>query len=194
MGTFSGIQMITKQLLAFSDRTEYPLSHRLKGFEPYRLLAILQVLPASNQPNPGRPAPSARDQYTMYTVTLNRVSVAYLKIAYKIQSRQHRRALEYIWASFVYNKSIEQIPQCFRRISRNVLFCNGNEHTHALFCYNVMYVGYWTGALCDLCNRSFCCIKFCLIVMNLHYHPHDVIVGNGWSTFIMLWLKNIRTR
>ena len=117
----------------------------------------------------------------------------YLKIAYKIQSRQHRRTLEYIWASFVYNKSIGQIPQCIRRISRNVLFCNWYVHTCALFCYK-MHVGYWTGALCDLCNRSFCCIKFCLIVMNLHYHPHVAIVVNDWSTYIMSWLKNIGTR
>ena len=53
-----------EQWLALPDRMEYPQSHRLKGSEPYRLLAILLVLPASNQPTPGRPAPSAMDEYT----------------------------------------------------------------------------------------------------------------------------------
>ena len=53
----------------FPQRPEYPQSHRPKGLEPYLLLAILFVLPASNQPTPGRPAPSARYQYA---VTLKR--------------------------------------------------------------------------------------------------------------------------
>ena len=50
-----------EQWLAFSDKMEYLRLHRLWGPEPYRLLAILQVLPASNQRTPGRPAPSAKD-------------------------------------------------------------------------------------------------------------------------------------
>ena len=57
-------------MIGFLPRgTVYPQSLRLRGLEPYLLLAILQVLPAANQPTTRRPAQSARDRCT---VTLKR--------------------------------------------------------------------------------------------------------------------------
>ena len=49
----------------FTRRTVYPQSNRLMGLGFYRLLAIVQVLPASNQPTPRRPAQAPRGTYTV---------------------------------------------------------------------------------------------------------------------------------
>ena len=53
------------------------------------------------------------------------------------------------------NRPISQIPQCILQIFHNAPLRKRNIHMCAHFCYKMVYRGVWTGALWDLCIRSF---------------------------------------
>ena len=60
-----------------------------------------------------------------------------------------------LWQWINLTNSVAQITQCTSSISHNAPFCNRNVHTHVdISVTKWCIVGYGTGALCDLCNRS----------------------------------------
>ena len=63
--------------------------------------------------------------------------------------------------------SIGPSHKCIRQISHNTLFCNRNVNICAHFCYKTLRVGYGTGALCDLCSRSFQICHLGLLLLTL---------------------------
>ena len=64
------------------------------------------------------------------------------------KNRQNTARQNILWTQ---NRSISQVSQCIRQMSHNAPFCNRNVHISVTkWCI----VGYGTGALWDLCDRS----------------------------------------
>ena len=109
---------------------------------------------------------------SFYAVCTLLETTTYISLSCSIAVDVHMLRGYHYW----YNWRISQIPQCNRRISHNAPFCHRNVH----ICYSVTkwcIVGYSTGALWDLCNRSILSEKILHIGTNLVHYVGGILLS-----------------
>ena len=106
------------------------------------------------------------------------------------QSAEHQLIWIIIWVDKLHqNRPISQIPQCIRQLSHYALFCNRNNGNVHISVTEWCIMGYGTGALWDLCNRSIEC--FSLLIFFVLGHCKDDVSKYRMKYLDIPWCCNI---